>query len=92
MNTVYAQLNLQVGPEKTAEVAERAGLPAPVDTNRANVLGTETLKPINMVGAYATIASGGIRVDPYIVRTVTNSDGSVAFEHKDPTERAFPRT
>lgn len=89
VNTVYAQLNLQIGPEKTAEVAERAGLPAPVDTNRANVLGTETLKPIDMVGAYATIASGGMRVDPYIVRSVTNSNGSVAYEHKDPTERAF---
>jgi membrane peptidoglycan carboxypeptidase len=89
VNTVYAQLNLQVGPEKTAEVAERAGIPAPVDTNRANVLGTATLKPLNMLGAYATIASGGTRVDPYIVRTVTNADGSVAFEHKDPTERAF---
>ncbi|NUU19036.1 PASTA domain-containing protein [Cellulomonas humilata] len=89
VNTVYAQLNLQVGPEKTAEVAERAGVPAPVDTNPANVLGTQTLKPIDMVGAYATIASGGTRVDPYIVRTVINSDDSVAFEHKAPTERVF---
>jgi len=89
VNTVYAQLNLQVGPDKTAAVAERAGLTAPVGTNRANVLGTETVKPIEMVGAYATIASGGTRVDPYIVRTVNNPDGSVAFQHKDPTERAF---
>ena len=89
VNTVYAQLNLQVGPEKTAEVAARAGVPEPVDANRSNVLGTESLQPIDMVGAYATIASGGIRVDPYIVRTVTNSDGSVAFQHQDPTERAF---
>ncbi|WP_315093012.1 transglycosylase domain-containing protein [uncultured Cellulomonas sp.] len=89
VNTVYAQLNLQVGPEKTAEVAVRAGVPEPVDANRANVLGTATLKPIDMVGAYATIASGGTRVDPYIVRTVINDDDSVAFEHKDPTEKAF---
>ncbi|KQR17204.1 transglycosylase domain-containing protein [Cellulomonas sp. Leaf334] len=89
VNTVYAQLNLQVSPEKTAEVAARAGVPEPVDTNRSNVLGTESLQPIDMVGAYATIASGGIRVDPYIVRTVINSDDSVAFQHKDPTERVF---
>ncbi|MBO3085408.1 transglycosylase domain-containing protein [Cellulomonas fengjieae] len=89
VNTVYAQLNLEIGPEKTAQVAERAGLTAPVDTNRANVLGTETLNPMDMAGAYATIASGGVRVDPYIVRTVTNPDGSVAYQHKDPTEQAF---
>ncbi len=70
VNTVYAQLNLQVGPEKTAEVAERAGVPAPVDTNRSNVLGTESVHPKDIAGAYATLASGGVRVDPYIVRTV----------------------
>lgn len=89
VNTVYAQLNLQVGPDKTAEVAERAGIPAPVEANPANVLGTATLAPIDMVGAYATIASGGTRVDPYIVRTVSNPKGTVAYEHKDPTEQAF---
>jgi len=89
VNTVYAQLNLQVGPETTAAVAERAGFPAPVDTNRANVLGTADVQPINVAGAYATIASGGMRVDPYIVRTVSYDDGKVAYQHKDPTERAF---
>ncbi|MDQ0372600.1 transglycosylase domain-containing protein [Cellulomonas humilata] len=89
VNTVYAQLNLQVGPETTAKVAERAGLPAPVDTNRANVLGTADVQPIDVAGAYATIASGGMRVDPYIVRTVSYDDGKIAYEHKDPTERAF---
>ena len=35
------------------------------------------------------IASGGMRIDPYIVRTVSYDDGKVAYEHKDPTERAF---
>ena len=89
VNTVYAQLNLQIGPDKTANVAERAGLPAPVPTNAANVLGTADVKPLDMAGAYASIASGGIAVDPYIVRTVTNWDKSVAYEHKDPTERVF---
>lgn len=89
VNTVYAQLNLQVGPDVTAKVAERAGLTAPVETNRANVLGTFAVRPIEIAGAYATIASGGTRVDPYIVRTVSNDDGSVAYQHKDPTEKAF---
>lgn len=89
VNTVYAQLNLQVGPETTAKVAERAGLPAPVPTNPANVLGTADVKPLDMVGAYATIASGGLAVDPYIVRTVTNPGGDVAYEHKAPTEQVF---
>lgn len=89
VNTVYAQLNLQIGPEKTADVAQRAGIPAPVPTNPGNVLGTANVHPVDMVGAYATIASGGIAVDPYIVRTVTNPGGDLAYEHKTPTDRAF---
>ncbi len=91
VNTVYAQLNLQIGPEKTAEAATRAGITTPVQSNPANVLGTDAVRPLDIAGSYATIASGGIRVDPFIVRTVLNPDDSVAFERKEPTEeqRAF---
>ncbi|WP_456786107.1 transglycosylase domain-containing protein [Cellulomonas sp. P5_C5] len=91
VNTVYAQLNLQIGPELTADAAMAAGITTPVDTNRANVLGTDAVRPLDVAGAYATIASGGIRVDPYIVRSVAYDNGDVAYEHKDPTERVFPQ-
>ncbi len=89
VNTVYAQLNLQIGPELTAKVAADAGIKTPVDTNRANVLGTDAVRPLDVAGAYATIASGGVRIDPYMVRSVSYDDGKVAYEHKDPTERPF---
>jgi membrane peptidoglycan carboxypeptidase len=68
VNTVYVQLNEEVGPEKTKEVALKAGLPADAATNiqgnLVNVLGSASPHPLDMAGAYATIANQGKRI-PY---------------------------
>lgn len=89
VNTVYAQLNLQIGPEKTAAAAKAAGVVTPVESNPANVLGTTSVHPLEMATAYATIASGGTRHDAFIVRSVKNPDGSVAYQHPDTSATAF---
>jgi membrane peptidoglycan carboxypeptidase len=68
VNTVYVQLNEEVGPEKTKETAIRAGLPdddaTNVRGNLVNVLGSASPHPLDMAGAYATIANQGKRI-PY---------------------------
>jgi membrane peptidoglycan carboxypeptidase len=91
VNTVYAQLNLDVGPAKTADVATRAGVrTSKVDTNPANVLGTDTVTPLEMAGAYATFAAKGNRNAPFIVREATKlSDGSVAYRVAAQPEQVF---
>jgi len=78
-NTVYAQLNVEVGPQATADVAEKAGITTPQTVVPSNVLGTDTVRPLDMTAAYAVFANGGMRVEPHIVATVLNPDGSVAF-------------
>ncbi|WP_456825043.1 transglycosylase domain-containing protein [Cellulomonas sp. P5_E12] len=82
VNTVYAQLNMQVGAANTAATAEKAGVGEGLTTFNSNVLGVDDVHPLNMASAYATIASGGTRYDPFIVATVKNPDGTVAFQHK----------
>lgn len=79
VNTVYAQLNLEVGPEKTAEVAQRAGVTSPVNSQPSNVLGTDDVSPLDMASAYATIAAQGVYHKPFMVREVTYPDGDVAY-------------
>lgn len=82
VNTVYAQLNLAVGPDKTADVAQRAGIRTTLDTiHAANVLGTDTVHPLDMASAYATIAAQGWYSTPFIVREATYlTDGAVAYQ------------
>jgi membrane peptidoglycan carboxypeptidase len=89
VNTVYAQLNLQVGPQSTAEVAAKAGVTTPVGSNPANVLGSDTVHPLDMASAYATIAAGGIYHKPFIVAQASYADGSVAYTGETPGEQRF---
>lgn len=90
VNTIYAQLNVQVGPEKTAEVAKRAGITTEIGTNPANVLGTDTVHPIDLASSYATFAAQGFLSQPFIVRQVTYlKDGSVAYEGAGAREQVF---
>ncbi|WP_217615974.1 transglycosylase domain-containing protein [Cellulomonas sp. GbtcB1] len=79
VNTVYAQLNLEVGPEKTADVAQRAGVKSPVNSEPSNVLGTDAVTTLDMATAYATIAAQGVYHKPYMVAEATYPDGDVAY-------------
>lgn len=80
VNTVYAALNIQVGADKTADVAARAGVTTPLKDNVSNVLGTDAVHPLDMAGAYATFAAQGVRRDPHILQTVLDHEGVVAWQ------------
>lgn len=79
VNTVYAQVNLEIGPEKTAEVAQRAGVTSPVNNERSNVLGTDDVSPLDMASAYATIAAQGVYHKPFMVAQASYPDGDLAY-------------
>ncbi|MDF9875495.1 penicillin-binding protein [Cellulosimicrobium cellulans] len=81
VNTVYAELNIETGPEKTAEVATRLGIEdGKVAPNASNVLGTATVTPLELTNAYATIAAGGQKATPHIVAQVVDSRGNLVYE------------
>ena len=90
VNTVYAALNIEVGPEKTAETATAAGITTPLTTTPSNVLGADAVRPLDMAGAYATFAAQGMHRDPHIVQTVTYKDGTVAWSPDTAGEQVFP--
>ncbi len=64
-NTVYAQLILDVGPDRVAETARLLGIESPLDGLPAEGLGglRVGVSPLEMARAYATLASGGVRHD-----------------------------
>ncbi|WP_084038997.1 transglycosylase domain-containing protein [Demequina sp. NBRC 110053] len=92
VNTAYVGLNEDVTPQATMETAIAAGVPEDtlgLDSNPSNVLGSASPHAIDMASAYATLAAGGIRTDPYMVASVTDAQGEVVFEHEDTSERVF---
>ncbi|GGC01043.1 hypothetical protein GCM10010972_12280 [Cellulomonas carbonis] len=82
VNTVYAQMNEEITPEKTIDVARRAGVPESVaiDPVTSNVLGTASPNPIHMATVFNTLAAQGTRHEPFIVRTVEYLDGGTAYQ------------
>src|SRR5215510_55764 len=80
-NSVYAQLTLDVGPQKVAEVARRMGVRSQLDVHGAYVpsigLGSIAVSPLDLATAYSTLAAGGVHAEPMAIRRVVLSDGSV---------------
>src|SRR3954468_8526318 len=76
-NTVYAQLILDIGPKNVCETAKLLGITTHLDCYPAEGLGGLTLgvTPLEMAGAYATLASGGIRHRPTGIEKVVFPDG-----------------
>ena len=90
VNTVYAQLNNDVTPAKTAEVARELGITTEVEAVASNVLGSGLVHPLDMASAYATIAAQGTYSEPFIVRKITYiSDGSEALVPDRVQEKRF---
>ena len=44
--------------------------------------GAGNVTPLQMAGAYAVLANGGYRIEPYLVARIENCDGKILMEHK----------
>lgn len=80
MNTLYAQIALQVGPKKIAAEATKLGISAPVAAEASTVLGTSDVSVLDMATAYSVFSNRGALVKPFIVRRVEAYDGTVLFD------------
>lgn len=82
-NSVFTDLVLNVdgkglenGPQAIADVANRLGVTAELDTSHPSiVLGAQEVSPMDMATAYATIANGGRKVRPTAVKKVVRDEG-----------------
>ena len=92
VNTVFAQLNEQVGGETTRLAAISAGLPedtAGLDSDLTNVLGTASPHVLDMARVYATFAAQGVRHETFIVDRATAPDGSTVYSGVNDGVEAF---
>src|SRR4051795_4167454 len=78
-NTVYAQLDLDLGPKEVRKTAYDMGIKTKLNAYPAEGLGGLKLgvSPLEQADAYATIASGGVRHRPVAIRKVVFPDGKV---------------
>jgi len=75
VNTIFAQLVLDVGPKKVAEVAKRMGVRSKLQPVCSITLGSQSVTPLDMAVGYSTLATRGIRHWPQAVQVVKSSSG-----------------
>jgi len=78
-NTVFAQLDLDVGPKAVAQTAKSMGITTKLDGIPAEGIGGLRLgvSPLELTDAYATLAAGGVHHDPVSIEKVVFPSGRV---------------
>ncbi len=90
-NVVFAQLDLDVGPENVTHTAHQMGIEAPLESVPAEALGGLAIgvTPLEMADAYATLASGGIHHEPTAIARVEFPSDKVDEPDPDAGERVL---
>jgi len=81
VNTIAAQLIERCGPEAVVATARRCGIDSPLRPVYSLALGTSGVSPLEMAGAFATFATGGIRHEPFWIARVEDPQGRILEEH-----------
>ncbi|OLP52637.1 penicillin-binding protein [Rhizobium rhizosphaerae] len=81
LNTVAAQLVMQVGPSNVIQLAHRLGIESELQNNASIALGTSEVSLLELTSAYAPFMNGGFKATPHIIRRVTSTDGKVLYEN-----------
>ena len=90
VNTVYAQLIQEVGPQKAIDMAHALGIAGPLQPFPSAVLGSNEVSVLDMASAYSTFAADGMHADPVFVTEITRADGSVLYRRPSTLRRAIP--
>lgn len=70
VNTVAVRLQQDVGTNRVVALARRLGIKSELRPDLSLALGTSEVSLLELTGAYAVLASGGMAVTPHMIRKV----------------------
>jgi len=81
INSVFAQLIMQIGPERVVKAATSMGITTKITPVPAVALGgmREGVSPLEMASAYGTLANGGTHAKPFGIASVKDGTGKDLF-------------
>ncbi|GGC81023.1 penicillin-binding protein 1A [Undibacterium terreum] len=84
-NVVSVRILRAITPQYAHSYLPRFGFDeAKQPTNLTLTLGTGSVTPVQMAGAYAVFANGGYQVTPWLIQKVTDARGTLVTETKAP--------
>jgi penicillin-binding protein 1A len=91
VNTVFAQVVDEVGPDNVVKLAHAMGISSPLESVCSITLGSQSVSPLEMTTAYATFASRGIYHAPQPIAAVRAPGGRTIFELHPKGKRVVPQ-
>ncbi len=90
-NSVYIQLDLDVGPENVKDTARKMGIRSKLNGYPAEGIGglENGVSPMEMSHAYATLAAGGVRSKQLVIKRVDFPDDEEDTTYKVHRKRVF---
>ncbi len=80
LNTIAAQLVMQVGPKNVISLAHRLGIESDLQENASIALGTSEVSLVELTSSYAAFMNGGVKATPHLVSRITDTSGKVLYE------------
>ncbi|HPE48531.1 MAG TPA: PBP1A family penicillin-binding protein [Hyphomonas sp.] len=80
INTVAAELAQLTSEERVVDTARRFGITTKLEPFPSIALGSQEVTLWELVRAFGTFQSGGLRLDPYLIETIADSRGNVLYE------------
>ncbi|MBN9032727.1 MAG: penicillin-binding protein [Rhizobiales bacterium] len=81
LNTIAAQLVMEVGPDQVTKLAHRMGIESELQANASIALGTSEVTLTELTAAYAPFMNGGYKATAHVIRRVTTASGKVLYEN-----------
>lgn len=80
LNTIAAQLVMEVGPPEVVSLAHRMGIEQELQPNASIALGTSEVPLVELTAAYAPFMNGGYKATAHIVRRILDAEGKLLYE------------
>jgi membrane peptidoglycan carboxypeptidase len=84
VNTIFAQLVAELGPERVVDTAQALGIRSELDPFCSITLGSVSVNPLEMTNAYATLAASGERhwATPFVEIATRNGRRDNSIKNK----------
>lgn len=94
-NIPFVKMMEQITPEESIKYLEKMGVSSLTEKDKALplALGGEDrgITPLEMAGAYATIANDGVYIEPTFYTSISDSRGKTVFKSKQKKSRVFSK-
>ncbi|HEY0020010.1 MAG TPA: PBP1A family penicillin-binding protein [Longimicrobium sp.] len=88
-NTVTVQLAQEMGMSSVIQTAREMGITTPIPNVPSTALGSAEVRPIELVRAYAALASGGWLPEPHVIERIEDRHGEVIYRAEPQRDRVI---